>query len=121
MSFWLNNFDIVRSLLINGVTLGRNRIAVKLSPWLVRRRRESKRRNDLARQEWSPSDQPTWLTEDFYTKGIEPQLNRATLSQIATAIGVSTPYASDIRRGRRRPHPRHWLALAALVSVSGDE
>jgi hypothetical protein len=34
---------------------------------------------------------------------------------------VSLPYASDIRAGRRRPHPRHWLSLAQLVSVSGPE
>ena len=40
------------------------------------------------------------------------------LSQIASAIGVSIPYASDIRRGGRRPHARHWQTLATLVNVS---
>ena len=24
---------------------------------------------------------------------------------------------ADIRAGRRRPHPRHWLALAELVGI----
>jgi len=43
----------------------------------------------------------------------------ATLSEIASAIGVSIPYASDIRKGRRRPHPRHWQALAELTKHSG--
>jgi hypothetical protein len=28
------------------------------------------------------------------------------------------PYASNVRAGRRRPHQRHWLALARLVSVA---
>jgi len=35
-------------------------------------------------------------------------------SAIATALGVSLYYAMDIRRGRRCPHPRHWLSLATL-------
>jgi hypothetical protein len=29
-------------------------------------------------------------------------------------------YAADIRAGRRRPHPRHWQALAQLVGASQD-
>jgi hypothetical protein len=30
------------------------------------------------------------------------------------------PYAAEIRAGRRRPHPRHWEALAKLAGVSPD-
>jgi len=37
---------------------------------------------------------------------------------MASALGVSEPYARDIRAGRRRPHPRHWQGLAELVGVS---
>jgi|ERR1700730_10548667 hypothetical protein len=33
-------------------------------------------------------------------------------------LGVSEPYAADIRAGRRRPYPRHWRKLAELVGVS---
>jgi transcriptional regulator with XRE-family HTH domain len=43
------------------------------------------------------------------------------LSQIAAALGVSIPYASDIRRGRRRPHPRHWKALGGLAGFKVDQ
>jgi CRISPR-associated endonuclease Cas1 len=82
------------------------------------RRSETKRRHDLARQSWSASDQPAWLTEDVYAKQVQPGLREASLSQIASAIGVSIPYASDIRRSRRRPHPRHWQTLAQLVGVT---
>jgi hypothetical protein len=35
-----------------------------------------------------------------------------------TALGVSVTYAVALRAGRRRPHPRHWVALAKLVGVS---
>ena len=80
--------------------------------------RKTKRRHDLARQSWSPSDQPGWLTADFYAKEIQPRLKDATLSKITTALGVSIPYASDIRKGRRTPHPRHWAALAKLINVA---
>jgi CRISPR-associated endonuclease Cas1 len=81
------------------------------------RRRESKRRHDLARRNWSPADQPAWLTDEAYMRQIQPKLADATLSEIASVIGVSIPYAVAIRAGRRRPHPRHWLALAGLVGV----
>jgi hypothetical protein len=87
------------------------------TPQAEARRTESKQRHDLARQNWSASDHPSWLTEDFYTKEIQPRLNGATLSQIAATIEVSIPYASDIRRGKRRPHPRHWASLSGLVGI----
>jgi len=104
--------------LIEGAKLGR---VIGHTPQAEARRRESKRRHDLSRQEWSTSDQPSWLTEEFYKKTIQPRLNSASLSQIATMIGVSIPYASDIRRGRRKPHPRHWRSLACLAGVESTD
>ena len=97
--------------LIAGARLGR---VIGHSPLSEARRRESKQRHDLARNNWSPSDHPSWLTEDFYSKEIQPRLKSSTLSKIALALGVSIPYASDIRKGRRIPHPRHWRSLADL-------
>ena len=101
--------------LIAGAQLGR--LAAR-SPTAKARRIETKRRHDLARGKWSQSSQPAWLTEDVYTKKIQPRLASATLSQIASAISVSIPYASGIRKGQRRPHPRHWRALAELLGVT---
>ena len=102
--------------LIVGAQLGR--IAAQNSTAKARRK-ETKRAHDLARSKWSRS-QPTWLTEDAYITQIQPQLRNASLSQIAAATGVSIPYASDIRKGRRRPHQRHWHTLARLVGISPD-
>lgn len=82
------------------------------------RRKETKRRHDLARSRWSAQGQPDWLNEDAYKNLIQPRLTAASLSQIASAIGVSIPYASDIRRGRRCPHPRHWQALSQICGAS---
>ena len=78
----------------------------------------TQRRQAVARWNWNPSSQPDWLTQEFYEDQIRPALVNCSLSQIAAALGVSILYASDIRRGRR-PHPRHWKALAKLVGVTG--
>jgi len=102
--------------LIAGARLGR---VIGHTPEAEAMRRESKRRHDLARQSWSPSNYPTWLTDDFYAKEIQPRLKGSTLSKIALALGVSIPYASDIRKGKRRPHPRHWRILIELVGCQG--
>jgi hypothetical protein len=79
----------------------------------------TQRRQAIARSNWQQSSQPDWLTDEIYTNKIQPRLRSVSLSEIASAIGVSIPYASDIRKGRRRPHPRHWQVLAKLIKVVG--
>lgn len=78
------------------------------------KRRNTQRCNHAARRSWNPSSQPAWLTEQFYSERIEPLLARASNAAIARAIAVSRVYAAHIRHGRR-PHPRHWQALAHLT------
>jgi CRISPR-associated endonuclease Cas1 len=95
-------------------TARRGRIASK-SPESRARLTDTQRRQAIARYSWDPTTQPGWLTEDAYLKQILPLLRNISLSKIASSIGVSIMYASDIRRGRRRPHPRHWQALTALT------
>jgi hypothetical protein len=51
----------------------------------------------------------------MYIKTIQPLLVLVTISTLASTLGLSKPYADDIRAGRHRPHPRHWQALAGLV------
>ena len=77
----------------------------------------TQRRQQTARWNWNPSSQPDWLTDEVYVKEIQPRLRNSSLSKIASSISVSLMYASDIRRGRRRPHPRHFQALANLVGI----
>lgn len=64
---------------------------------------------------WNPSSQPSWLTEECYVQRIQPLLRTKKNREIAEAIQVSELYAGFIRSGRRRPHQRHWQALAELV------
>jgi len=75
-------------------------------------------RHATALKAWQPSGHPKWLTEDVYQKQVQPALQNLTVSAIASALTVSLPYATDIRKGRRRPHPRHWEVLAQLVGLS---
>jgi len=90
------------------------------SPEAQARRAATQHRHEAAKRGWLPSTQPAWLNNETYEQRILPRLARITTPAIASAIGVSMPYATDIRAGRRRPHLRHWLALARLVGVSAD-
>jgi len=81
-------------------------------------RSDTQRRQRAALKEWRTSEHPSWLTEEVYHNQIEPALRSIAVSAIASALSVSLPYATQIRAGRRRPHPRHWLAPARLGGVS---
>jgi len=48
-------------------------------------------------------------------------LRSKKVREIAQAMQVSTPYAAFVRSGKRRPHPRHWEALALLAGGKADE
>lgn len=81
-------------------------------------RAEKGRLHTAARWAWLPSNQPAWLNEQSYREKIHPRLAGITVRALASALGVSLPYASNIRSGKRQPHPRHWQTLAQLVGVA---
>jgi CRISPR-associated endonuclease Cas1 len=83
-------------------------------------RTETQRRNATAQHAWSPATHPAWLTEEAYLKEIQPQLSRFANGVIASTLQVSMSYAADVRKGRRRPHQRHWQSLAHLVGITGN-
>jgi len=104
-----------REALLNAAKKGR--IGAQLLQVLARLG-EKQRSHRLAELAWKPEDKPAWLDETAYATQVHPKLANHSISRIAMTLGVSLPYASDIRAGRRRPHPRHWLALAKLVGDS---
>jgi CRISPR-associated endonuclease Cas1 len=81
-------------------------------------RSASQRRHAAGRKSWSPSDQPAWLTETAYRETIQPLLPGVPNAAIVNALGVSIPYAVNIRHGKRVPHPRHWAKLAEVVGAA---
>jgi CRISPR-associated endonuclease Cas1 len=88
------------------------------TPQVLARLGEKQRGHRLAERAWNPADQPDWLDDKAYVHQIQPRLGNVTISTIALTLGVSLPYSSDIRAGRRMPHPRHWLSLSRLVGSS---
>jgi CRISPR-associated endonuclease Cas1 len=86
------------------------------TPKAIAKEAATHRRHAEARRKWKSSDQPSWLTEQFFSEKIQPALAQGSATAIAKRIGVSRWYAGRIREGYR-PHPRHWQMLAELVSV----
>jgi CRISPR-associated endonuclease Cas1 len=78
-------------------------------------RAKTRRRHAAALKRWDPTALPDWLTEEVYREKIQPALAGITVPAIANALGISEPYATNIRKGKRVPHPRHWQILAKLV------
>ena len=70
---------------------------------------------------WNPSSLPSWLTEECYVQRIQPLLKEKKVRKIAAAMQVSELYAGFVRSGRRRPHARHWKALADLGGFKPDQ
>jgi CRISPR-associated endonuclease Cas1 len=56
-----------------------------------------------------PSD-PEWFREE-----ILPALQRVPLSVLVRATGLTRGYLSQVRRGRKVPHQRHWSALRSAL------
>jgi CRISPR-associated endonuclease Cas1 len=92
-------------------------IEPSVSRQIQARRAAAQRRHKAALRHWNPRTLPKWLTEIFYLQQIQPQLVRVPLKVLCNELGVSRPFASSLRTGTRRPHPRHWLALATLVGI----
>lgn len=75
------------------------------------------RRIEEARQSVQSPVSPPQLEE--YRREVLPGLRGIPVRKLAAATGLSRPYCSEIRRGMKIPHPRHWESLRALlVAVS---
>src|SRR5260370_2580634 len=106
--------EISREELIESAKIGR---VVAQSSKSQRKCAKTQRRHRAAQQAWSASPKASWLNENTYLATIQPRLAGVTISALASTLEVSEPYAADIRAGRRRPHPRHWQALAEFVGI----
>lgn len=84
------------------------------------KRIEGRKRHAAAIRTWNPADQPEWLTEDFYRREVQPRLASVKLPMLTAELGISKPYATNVRSAKRLPHPRHWLKLFELTRNSLD-
>ena len=94
----------------------KGRIAAHI-PTAEAKRSKKQIANGKAIQEWSASEQPSWLTAKFYAEKMQPRIAPLSSRAIARDLGVSRGYAIEVRRGRV-PHPRHWMVLARMIGVS---
>jgi hypothetical protein len=88
------------------------------TPQAESRRSETMRRQNNANLVWNSNELPAWLTDVTYRQKVQPNLIRIPIRTIATTLKVSEPYATQIQRGVRIPHRRHWFTLFELVNVS---
>ena len=107
--------EVSKEKLIELAKIGR---IVARNPKSRKKHSETQRRHEAAKRAWRSSPKPDWPDEDTYVRQIQPRLGVVTISALASALGVSEPYAAHIRAGRHRPHPRHWEALAKLVDLT---
>lgn len=103
-----------RENMIEAAKLGR---VIGHSPEARARQAAKQRQHGAAVKAWRSSNKPEWLTEEVYRQKILPRLTGITVRAISTALGISEPYAADIRKGRSIPHPRHWIRLARLTGI----
>jgi CRISPR-associated endonuclease Cas1 len=106
-----------RGNLIKAAKLGR---MAAQTPKAEALRSETARRQMAAKLAWKPSDLPKWLTEEVYREKIQPRLAGIRVKIIAEELGVSEPYATEIGRKKRVPHPRHWHVLARVVELKAN-
>jgi len=81
---------------------------------------ETQRRHEAAKRAWLASLKADWPDENTYVQQIQPRLVSVTIAALASTLGLLELYAAHIRKGRHRPHPRHWNVLAELVGVSPE-
>jgi CRISPR-associated endonuclease Cas1 len=105
--------EIARDELIKSAKRGR---IVAQGRGAQARRIETQRRNANAQLIWENSGQPK-ISDEVYRNEIRPRLADVTIPTIMSALNVCASYAADIRRGRRRPHARHWETLARLMNL----
>lgn len=106
-----------RANLINAAMMGRIATHATKAEAL---RSATKRRHDAELKNWQPSNLPDWLNEETYRQKIQPRLASISVPKLSAALKISEPYATDIRAGKRVPHPRHWLTLARFVGIRGN-
>jgi hypothetical protein len=80
-----------------------------------RRGAKSARRKRVSR-EWETAHPGTIADRELFHREILPTLQGVPLSDLVRATGLTHSYLSQIRRGKKVPHPRHWPAFLSRTS-----
>ena len=75
---------------------------------------EAVRCHDKAKREWLSMPTPSWPTEKTYVEEIHQLLSAVTIASIASTLGISEPYAAEVR-GRKMPPASEALATTSAT------
>jgi hypothetical protein len=67
-------------------------------------------------QEWNAAHPGTMADATVFEREILPAIQSVPLSDLVRATGLTAGYLSQIRRGEKTPHERHWAALRSVRS-----
>jgi CRISPR-associated endonuclease Cas1 len=81
-----------------------------------KRRGATQSRQQRERREWNAAESGASFDPESFRREILPRIQGVPLLELARMSGLSLPYVSQIRRGLRVPHPRHWPSLRAEES-----
>jgi hypothetical protein len=76
-----------------------------------KRRRASVARRKLEVREWNAAHPETMADATVFERKILPAIRNVSLSDLVRATGLTHGYLSQVRRGGKTPHLRHWPAL----------
>jgi CRISPR-associated endonuclease Cas1 len=76
-----------------------------------KRRGATQSRQQRERREWEAANPGASADPETFRREILPGTQGVPLSELAQATGLSLMYVSQIRRGIKTPHPKHWGAL----------
>jgi CRISPR-associated endonuclease Cas1 len=77
-----------------------------------KRRGATQSRQQRERREWEAANPGASFDPESFTREILPRIQGVPLSELARMTGLSLLYVSQIRRGVKVPHPRHWPSFA---------
>ena len=79
-----------------------------------KRRSATQSRQQTELRDWSASNNDTAADPEWFRREVLPRLHNVSLTTLARATGLTPGYLSQIRRGLKTPHPRHWDNLARI-------
>jgi hypothetical protein len=66
-------------------------------------------------RDWNAENDGQPVDPAVFEQEILPAIRQVPLRELMRATGLSLPYVSQIRRGEKVPHPRHWAHLRAAT------
>jgi CRISPR-associated endonuclease Cas1 len=75
------------------------------------RRGASRRRRVEEQRAWETANLDVSPSTSVFEREILPGIRNVPLSDLIRATGLSSGYVSQVRRGEKTPHPRHWPAF----------